>query len=277
MSVKEYCVSVLSMVIVALTLVLGSVPTAAQAAGLIVTVTDNPDPAASLTNVTYLAKVKNAGGMKATGALATIPLPPGTEFVSCSTLPWVKPCTLASGVVTVTIGNLVASGVLKISLVLRMPTGPTTVTLAASATASNMSGGSGQQTTTVTSSDPGGTPRGILVVTIGDTPDPAPMLGQVTYAIEVKNDSTTAASNVLVTIPLPQDTEMVKCVTTPKKPCSLATGTVTATLGSVAAHATIKISLVLAMPAANPPGTATITLHASANGDGVTDGTATET
>jgi uncharacterized repeat protein (TIGR01451 family) len=167
--------------------------------------------------------------------------------------------------------------VLKISLVLKMPTGPTTVTLAASATASNMSGGSGQQTTTVTSSDPGGTPRGILVVTIGDTPDPAPMLGQVTYAIEVKNDSTTAASNVLVTIPLPQDTEMVKCVTTPKKPCSLATGTVTATLGSVAAHATIKISLVLVMPAANPPGTATITLHASANGDGVTDGTATET
>ena len=277
MSIKERCLSVASMVIIALTLVLGAVPTDARAAGLIVTVTDNPDPAASLTNVTYLVKVKNAGGMKATGALATIPLPPGTEFVTCSTLPWVKPCTLASGVVTVTIGNLVASGLLKISLVLKMPTGPMTVTLAASATATNMSGSSGQQTTTVTSSDPGGPPRGTLVVTISDTPDPAPMLGQVTYAIEVKNDSTTGASNVLVTIPLPPNTEMVKCATTPKKPCSLAAGTVTATLGSVAAHATIKISLVVIMPEPSVPGTSTITLHASANGDGVTDGTATET
>ena len=44
---KKCCLSVASMVIIALALVLGAAPTDADAAGLVVTVTDNPDPAAS--------------------------------------------------------------------------------------------------------------------------------------------------------------------------------------------------------------------------------------
>jgi uncharacterized repeat protein (TIGR01451 family) len=273
-SIKACCVAFASLVI-ALGLLFGSVPGDAHAGSLVVTVTDNPDPAASQSNVTYLIKVKNAATVKATGAVATIPLPAGTQFVSCSTLPWVKPCTSAGGVVTVDIGNLVAAGILKIYLVLQMPVGPTSVVLSASATSSNVSGGSGQQTTTVSASDPGGGTRGALVVTVSDTPDPAPTLGQVTYAINVLNDGTTGASNVVVKALLPAGVQFVKCATTPSKTCALSSGTVSVTFSTIAAHATVKMSLVLAMPWVTVA--STINLTASANGDGVSDDSQSET
>jgi hypothetical protein len=80
---------------------------------------------------------------------------------------------------------------------------------------------------------------------------------------------------VVVTIPLPPATQFVKCATTPKKVCTQAAGTVTATIGNMGAHATVKISLILAMPSVGAA--STITLSANANGSGVSDDTESET
>ncbi|PWU25567.1 MAG: hypothetical protein C5B48_00650 [Candidatus Rokuibacteriota bacterium] len=247
---------------------------ASAAQSLLVTITDSPDPALSLGNVTYVIKVKNDWTQKATDVAATIPLPPGTQFVSCKTAPTVRPCAPAGGTVTVNIGNIVAKAVFKITLVLQMPSvsADTTVTLSASATGSNVSSGAGQQATLVQA---GGIDRGALVVTISDTPDPAPMLGQVTYAVSIKNDSTVRATNTVVTIDLPSGAGFVKCATTPKKICTETAGTVTATFGSVLAHATVKISLVATTPSVSAPTPILLTVHA--NADGVSDDTDSET
>jgi uncharacterized repeat protein (TIGR01451 family) len=264
-----------------LAMLLGATPGGAQAGGLTVTITDSPDPAASLDQVSYVIKVKNTASVKALDVVATIQLPPEIpQYVSCSTAPWVKMCTPGAGVptnvITIDIGNLVASGVLNISLVLQMPdvSADTDLVLAASATSSNVTGASDQETTTVlTGSATGGT-RGGLIVDITDTPDPAPTLGQVTYAITVKNDASAAASNVSVTVTLPAGGQFVKCATTPKKPCAPSSDTITVLFGTVNAHATVKISLVLAMPSVTV--TSTVPLGVKANGDGVTDGNASE-
>src|SRR5215831_8643004 len=106
---------------VAMLAVLFTWGSASAAQSLLVTVTDSPDPALSLGNVTYVIKVKNDWTQKATDVVATIPLPPGTQFVSCKTAPTVRPCAPAGGTVTVNIGNIVAKAVFKITLVLKMP------------------------------------------------------------------------------------------------------------------------------------------------------------
>ncbi|HEV8441081.1 MAG TPA: hypothetical protein VGT40_23580, partial [Methylomirabilota bacterium] len=117
--------------------------------------------------------------------------------------------------------------------------------------------------------------RGTLVVTVSDTPDPAPTLGQVTYSIAVLNNGTTRAYNVIVTVPVPPGTQFVKCSTSNKKVCAESAGTVSTNLGAVKAHATVKVSLILKMPLVNVK--STITLTAKANGDGVDDGSGSQT
>jgi len=51
----------------------------------------------------------------------------------------------------------------------------------------------------------------VLITTVSDSPDPASSAGQVIYTILVKNDGTTKAYKVLVTIPMPAGTSFVKC------------------------------------------------------------------
>jgi len=117
--------------------------------------------------------------------------------------------------------------------------------------------------------------RSVLVVTIGDSPDPAPGLGQVIYSINVKNDGRFRAFNVRVTMPVPQGTQFIKCAVTPKRVCTLSGGVVSTTIGTMAAHLQIKVSVTLAMPAVST--TSVITVSADANGDSVTDGKASIT
>lgn len=117
------------------------------------------------------------------------------------------------------------------------------------------------------------TTRGALIVTITDSPDPAASGGQVTYSVEVLNDGTEKATNVVVTAPVPAGTQFIKCSTSTQKSCAQAGGTVTGTIGDLKAHDTEKVSVVLAMPTLPPnsTSTATVTFTARANGDNVSD------
>ena len=120
-------------------------------------------------------------------------------------------------------------------------------------------------------------PRPILVVTVNDSPDPAPSAGKVVYAILVKNDGTTKAKNVVLTVPVPASTAFDKCTMvliegTASTPCTpgLASGTVTVNLGNIPAHKQPRINLTLAMPAVSATTTVTVS-DIKANGDDVTD------
>ena len=120
-------------------------------------------------------------------------------------------------------------------------------------------------------------PRPILVVTVNDSPDPAPSAGKVVYAILVKNDGTAKAKNVVVTVPVPPSTAFDKCTMvliegSASTPCTpgLASGTVTVNLGNIPAHKQPRINLTLAMPAVSATTTVTVS-DIKANGDDVTD------
>jgi uncharacterized repeat protein (TIGR01451 family) len=122
---------------------------------------------------------------------------------------------------------------------------------------------------------PASAARPVLVVTVSDSPDPAPSQGQVTYAVNVKNNGTTRGYNVKVTMPLPSGTQFVKCAVSTKKACTLASGVISTTLGTMLAHQEIKVSVVLNMPAVTAK--SVITVSAKANGTLVTDGSGSTT
>ena len=101
-----------------------------------------------------------------------------------------------------------------------------------------------------------------LIVTVSDSPDPAPSGGQVTYSIAVKNDGTVRASNVVVTVPIPAGTQFVKCTNTALTPCTATNGVVTTALGKVKAHLEVRVSLTLLMPSVTSPTSVTVTADA---------------
>jgi parallel beta-helix repeat protein len=129
--------------------------------------------------------------------------------------------------------------------------------------------------------------RGVLIVTVSDSPDPAPSATKVVYAILVKNDGINKARNVVVTIEIPANTSVDKCnmilieggASTPCTPAPAPTGTVTVNLGEpdptrpgewfIRAHREPRINLTLNMPAVSA--VSTVTVSAKANGDNVTD------
>jgi uncharacterized repeat protein (TIGR01451 family) len=125
------------------------------------------------------------------------------------------------------------------------------------------------------------TPRGVLIVTVSDSPDPAPSGGKVVYTIKVKNDGTTKAFNVVVTTdPIPAGTAFDKCTMlldvagATSAPCTpgydVATGIVTVNLGNVKAHTEPRVNLTLTMPSVSAVSPVTVS-GAKANGDEVDD------
>jgi hypothetical protein len=119
---------------------------------LIVTITDTPDPAATLGTITYAVNVKNSGPNKVTSmtVVSILPAPPtGPTLVKCS-----PSCTVTTGTVT-TLSSFFASvssnQTVKQSVVVTAPDTATTlpITLDASATASGAHKGNTSQSTTV--------------------------------------------------------------------------------------------------------------------------------
>jgi uncharacterized repeat protein (TIGR01451 family) len=120
-------------------------------------------------------------------------------------------------------------------------------------------------------------PRGVLIVTVSDSPDPAASAGPVIYAITVKNDGTTKALNVVVTVQMPAGATIFKCTKllifdgSPSISCAelLANGIVTVNLGKIKAHLKPRINLTLTMPSVSA--VSTVSVKAKANGDDVDD------
>ena len=116
--------------------------------------------------------------------------------------------------------------------------------------------------------------QGDLVITGAATPNPAAGGGQVTYAVNVANDSTVTTTVVLVTIQLPQRNlapALVKRSAGVKgQVCSQSGGTIATTYKTVKAHTTVKVSVTLALPLV--PVATTFALTARAHADNAIGG-----
>jgi uncharacterized repeat protein (TIGR01451 family) len=122
--------------------------------------------------------------------------------------------------------------------------------------------------------------RGNLVVTGSPSPNPVSAGGEVTYSVNVKNDSNVTATGVLVTIQLPAGPSLVKCTPSVKKqPCTLASGVLSTTFPKILAHKVVKISVILEIPDAPSAASANLVVKAHADaaigGEEPRDGTAT--
>ncbi len=122
--------------------------------------------------------------------------------------------------------------------------------------------------------------RGNLVVTGSASPNPAAAGGQVTYTVNVKDDSTRTALGVLVTMQIPAGLGFVKCTPSVKnQPCTLSNNALTTTFATIKAHSTVKVTVLLNVPSVitGPSYSMGVTAHADSavGGEEPRDGSAT--
>jgi uncharacterized repeat protein (TIGR01451 family) len=99
--------------------------------------------------------------------------------------------------------------------------------------------------------DPGSTPPSVgLSITIGDSPDPVMVGGNLVYTIAVSNSSAIAATGVEVMDTLPAGVSLVS-VNTEQGSC-LGTSTITCSLGTVSAFNNIVVTIIVSPTTAGP-------------------------
>jgi uncharacterized repeat protein (TIGR01451 family) len=213
--------------------------TVASAPLLAIAATDSPDPVAAGGNITYTLSYSNTGNMNATGLVLSDTLPANTTYVSST-----GSGTLSSGTVTWSVASLNAGASGSVQMVVKTASPLANGTLIThgtysidSAQTSPVSGAS--ITTTVTS-----TPTMTLALT--DAPDPVQAGGNITYTLTYGNNGSMDASGVVVTDVVPANTTFVSATAGG----TLASGTVSWNLGSVAVGATGSVQMTVQV--ANP-------------------------
>ncbi|PYT33984.1 MAG: hypothetical protein DMF52_14285, partial [Acidobacteria bacterium] len=154
--------------------------TVSSAPLLAVSKTDSPDPVAAGGNLTYTIAYANNGSAGATGVVITDSVPANTTFVSAT-----AGGTLASGVVTWSVGNLAAGASGSVQMVVRVASplaNGTSITNSTYSIDSNeTSPVSGASVSTAVTSAP------ILAVSKTDSPDPVAAGGNLTYTLSYSN------------------------------------------------------------------------------------------
>ncbi|PYT34930.1 MAG: hypothetical protein DMF52_11600 [Acidobacteria bacterium] len=211
---------------------------------LAVSKTDSPDPVAAGGNLTYTLSYSNTGNANATGVVLTDTVPANTTFVSAT-----AGGTLASGVVTWSVGNLAAGATGSVQMVVRIKSplpNKTTITNSAYSIDSNETSavGGAAVTTTVTSA-PG------LLIHKKHSPDPVPMGSDLTYTIDYSNTGSADATGVVATDSVPTNTTFVSATSGG----SLSGGVVTWNLGTVPAGASASVQVVVRVASPLPSGT----------------------
>jgi uncharacterized repeat protein (TIGR01451 family) len=113
---------------------------------LFVTITDTPDPAATLGTITYAVNVQNSGPKKVTNMVVVSTLPPGTQLLQCS-----PSCMIGNGTVTSTFASVKSNKSVKQSVVVQAPDTDIAlgIRLTAEASATGAHAGDGAQSTSV--------------------------------------------------------------------------------------------------------------------------------
>src|SRR5207247_657725 len=161
--------------------------------------TDAPDPVGAGANLTYTIAYTNSGATGATGVVITDTVPANTTFVSAT-----AGGTLASGVVTWSVGNLAAGASGSVQMVVRVASplaNGTSITNSTYSIDSNeTSPVSGASVSTAVTSAP------ILAVSKTDSPDPVAAGGNLTYTLSYSNTGNANATGVVLTDTVPANT-----------------------------------------------------------------------
>jgi len=214
-------------------------------ADLSITKTDAPDPVIAGTNLTYTLAVNNLGPSDATNVSVTDTLPAGLTFVSASGTGWT--CGEASGTVTCTRAALAVGAAPDITIAVTVnPDTRGTLTNTASVTATEadpaMGNNSDSEDTTVAA-------QADLAVTKTDAPDPVLAGQNLTYTLTVTNSGPSTATNVTATDVVPAGLNFVSAMGS-QGACTLAAGTITCAVGTLAPGANATATVVVTPTAA---------------------------
>ena len=168
--------------------------TAIPSADLSVTKDDTPDPVLLGEELTYTVTIINSGPSDATDVVLTDTLPAAASFVSAS-----AGCGEAGGAVTCTIGTIASGDTATVSITVA-PTEVSTITNTATASSAVADPSTGDNTATETTTV---NPAADLSVTKADSPDPALLGEELTYALTVTNAGPSYDTLVSLTDTLP--------------------------------------------------------------------------
>ena len=232
------------------------------AADLGVTKSDWPDPVIAGETLTYTLVITNAGPSRATNARVTDTLPSAVTFNSATPTQG-GPCSHSSGVVTCNLGN-VNSGA-RVTVTIKVTVDSSTVSpIGNTAQVSSLTVDPVSSNNSASASTTVSTQADVTIVKT-DSSDPAIAGETLTYTLIITNNGPSDASSVTVTDSLPSDT-VFGTATPSEGSCSELSGTITCTITSLAAGATVTVTSTVTVDPSTPAGTMT-------NVAGVTSGT----
>src|SRR4051794_27921262 len=225
----------------------------------VVSVTGSPNPITLNTgNVTYTTQLFNNSTSQGTGTVLTMTIPSASTYVSASVTGGGS-CSQTAGVVTCSWTSIGAS-VNYFATVIVTPTAGGTATL--SATASGTEPDSNNANNTASGSVTVNDQIDLRVVGVSGTPDPITFAGgNVTFTIQLFNNSTSQGTNPVLTVTLPSNSTYVSSTPTNSGTCTPSAGTVTCSWSSIGASSNFFPSIVV-----TPTIPGTLTLSAIASG-----------
>jgi uncharacterized repeat protein (TIGR01451 family) len=225
-------------------LLLGAaVPAAAQPV-LTVTKTFADNQVASGTiGHTFTIDVENTGDADATSVLVTDTVDPGLSVTGASGTGW--DCTATSGnAVSCTLASLATGATAQVTVTYSVPAGTAPGTIDNDASASSTEGASdmGSDSVDVVTAGGGVTTADLSVTKTASSP--ATVGSPLTYTIKVQNAGPSGATGVTMIDTLPSSVTFISASST-SATCSQASGRVTCTIGSLAANASVTITVMV--------------------------------